>query len=319
MKKHVFFFAGLFLLNLIGFSQNTANLVVFSEDGEPFFAYINGVKQNDKAETNVKFTGLSPNVSLRIEFENKALPQLKQSMALEPGFEHTARIKRDAKKQLKLRYFGQVPIDGSNSSNVPSVAYHSGETPAYNTASDNTSQTNTNYNNTSVTNSTTKTSSTSDNVSVNITAPGMNINVNSTDPNANTSVNTTNSTNASTNSSSSSTYYTNTETNNLPPANAAKACNVAMSATSFNKMKESVESKPFSETRMSTAKVATKNNCLSVNQVKEIAKLFSMDEDKLTYAKYAYDYCLDKGNYYQVSEVFSFSGTTDELNKFLEQ
>ena len=44
-----------------------------------------------------------------------------------------------------------------------------------------------------------------------------------------------------------------------------------------------------------------------------------MDDDKLTYAKYAYNNCLDKANYYQVSEIFSFSATTVELNKFLEQ
>ena len=44
----------------------------------------------------------------------------------------------------------------------------------------------------------------------------------------------------------------------------------------FETMKKSVESKPFSDTKMSTAKIATKNNCLSVNQVKEISKLFSV-------------------------------------------
>jgi hypothetical protein len=92
-----------------------------------------------------------------------------------------------------------------------------------------------------------------------------------------------------------------------------------MTPSNFETMKKSVESKPFSDTKMSTAKIATKNNCLSVNQVKEISKLFSMDEDKLAYAKYAYDYCVDKGNYFQVSEVFSFSATTDEFNEFLEK
>jgi hypothetical protein len=84
-------------------------------------------------------------------------------------------------------------------------------------------------------------------------------------------------------------------------------------------MKQSVESKPFSETKLSTAKVATKNNCLSVNQIKEICKLFSMDEDKLAYAKYAYEFCTEKGNYYQVSDVFSFSSSADELNAFLDK
>jgi hypothetical protein len=145
------------------------------------------------------------------------------------------------------------------------------------------------------------------------------MNINAMDPNAtmNTSTSTT-----VTSSSSSTGYYdesdnnTNTQTNSEPKST-SNACTTAMSQANFNKMKESVESKPFSETKMSTAKVATKNACLSVNQIKVIAKLFSMDEDKLAYAKYAYDYCVDKANYYQVSEVFSFSSTTDELNEFL--
>jgi hypothetical protein len=98
-----------------------------------------------------------------------------------------------------------------------------------------------------------------------------------------------------------------------------KGCKTAMSSASFESLKQSVEAKPFSDTKMSTAKIATKNNCLSVAQVKEICKLFSMDEDKLTYAKFAYDHCVDRGNYYQVSEVFSFSTTTDEFNEFLEK
>src|SRR5437868_6332043 len=88
-------------------AQESINLVVFSEDGDAFYAYVNGTKQNDKPETNVKVVGVSPNVSLRIEFENKALPNLKQNMALDPGFEHTAMIRRDMKQQVKLRYFGK--------------------------------------------------------------------------------------------------------------------------------------------------------------------------------------------------------------------
>ena len=89
MKKNLLLLAAM-LFGLMASSQNKLNLVIFSEDAEPFFAYVNGVKQNDKAETNVKITGLSPNISLKIIFENKALPELKKSMSLEPGFEHTA-------------------------------------------------------------------------------------------------------------------------------------------------------------------------------------------------------------------------------------
>lgn len=323
MKKHVFIFGGLLLMSFAAFCQNTVNLIIFSEDGDPFFAYINGVKQNNTAETNVKFTGLTPNISLRIEFQDKALPQLKQTMALETGFEHTARIKRDMKKQLKLRYFGSVPLNEA-ATGMNTVAYHTADDQgSYNTSSQPEPAVNQNSSSTTI-NSTSQSNSTNTNggnVSVNINVPGVgiNMNVSGMDPNINSTTSTT-----VTNSSSSSTTYSGSDnTQNTQyqdnSNNTVQTCKYAMSAGSFTKMKESIEAKPFSDTKMSTAKVATKNNCLSVNQVKEIAKLFSMDEDKLTYAKFAYNYCIDKANYYQVGDVFSFSTTTDELNEFLSK
>src|SRR3954466_16413365 len=98
MKKISFLFSCVFIC-LFSYGQHNVNLVIFSEDLEPFYAYINGVKQNNKAETNVRVTNLSPKISLRVEFENKVLPVLRQNMSLEEGFEHTARIKRDKNNQ----------------------------------------------------------------------------------------------------------------------------------------------------------------------------------------------------------------------------
>jgi hypothetical protein len=328
MKKTTTLFLFL-MMGFFSFAQDKINLVIFSEDGYNFYAYINGVKQNNKPESNVKVTGLSPNVSLRIEFEDKAKPQLKQNMAMEPGFEHTVRIKEDSKKQLKLRYFGQTALNDPGNAGAVTVAYHSAENQStdaggssVNVANEGTAA------QTKVTTTTTKTevkTTTSDSpndVAVNINMAGVGISMNVAGM-ENMSGGTINSTSSSTvTSSSSSTGYSTNETRSEAAATgapASTACSRAMSPADFGKMKESVEAKPFSETKMSTAKVATKNNCLSVNQIKEICKLFSMDEDKLAYAKYAYDFCTEKGNYYQVSDVFSFSSSADELNAFLEK
>jgi hypothetical protein len=152
---------------------------------------------------------------------------------------------------------------------------------------------------------------------------GMSMNVTGMEP-GHATMNSTTSTTVTSTSSSSSSGSSNLSSGDHSSGQTVSApakggCTAAMSPSSFSSMKKSVESKPFSDTKMSTAKVATKNGCLSTEQVKEICKLFSMDDDKLTYAKYAYNYCVDKANYYQVSEVFSFSTTTDEFNKFLEQ
>lgn len=178
--------------------------------------------------------------------------------------------------------------------------------------------------NTTVTSSTTTTTQgnpQNGNLSINMGGMGVNMGVNVTGMDMNTTT-TTSSTVTTTQSNSSSGGWQEppqqkSQVSQTPPP-AKGGCVIAMHGADFSKMKQSVESKPFSDTKMSTAKLATKNSCLSTGQVKEICKLFSMDEDKLTYAKYAYDYCVDKNNFYTVSEVFSFSSTTDDFNQFLE-
>lgn len=320
MKKTLLVLASLLLSVVSGVSQNTANLVIFSEDGDPFYAYVNGVKHNATPETNVKITGLMGNLSIKIQFENQSLPQLKQAMVLEPGFEHTARIKRDMKQQLKLRYFGKVPLDGNVYDNTTTTYNTAESNDGFNTATDDNSTNNQNLN----TNTSIYTNSTNNGekavVSINAGGVGVTIDVNQTGMNSDikTTSTTTVSSYSSSQSSSNSRATQNVNTQYSDPA-PQRNCTGAMSDASFAKMRESVESKPFSDTKMSTARVATKNACLSVRQIKQICSLFSMDDDRLTYAKFAYDYCVDKANYYQVSEVFSFSSTTDELNQFLER
>ena len=331
MKKSILLFAGLILFGLNAIAQDTYNIIIFSEEGDGFYAIVNGIRQNDKPETNVKITGLTAEaLSLRVEFENKALPKLKQNMMGEAGFEHTIRIKTTMKKELKLQYFGKVALADAPKSSGSTVAYHTSENSAGSTGA---TQYNTSGNdgggNTTITttSTTTKVNSNPNNVSLNVGAggAGVSINIDGMDATGGSMQSTSSTTVTKTTSSSSSSSSSSTGggvTKNTQQVNTTASgtgCSTAMNSASYEKMKQSVESKPFSETKMSTAKVATKNACLSSAQIKGICGLFAMDDDKLTYAKYAYNYCTDKANYYQVSEIFSFSGTTEELNKFLEQ
>ena len=324
MKKSILFFALLIASVITSYAQATYNLVIFSEDAEPFYAYVNGIRQNDKPETNIRITDLnSQALNIRIQFENKALPQLKQNMMPEPGFEHTVNIKMNMKKELKMRYFGKVPLDQAPKSSAATVQYHTAEDAASAANSGTSNNTTDSDNNTTITTTSTEVNSNPENVTINVNmgGVGMNVNVNGMDNN-----------NAAYSSSSSTTITSSTTTSgndkpknpspgsdaSIQPVNAG-GCNGAMNATSYDKMKQSIMSKPFSDTKMSTAKVATKNSCLSAAQIQGICALFSMDDDRLEYAKYAYNFCVDKANYYQVSEAFSFSSTTDDLNKFLEE
>lgn len=313
----------LFVMVLFGgalLAQNTYNVVVFSEDGEPFFAFVNGIKQNDKPETNIRVTGLNSEVlNVRIVFENKANPQLKQNFMLEPGFEHTVTIKRNLKKVIKMRYFGKAPLSETVAGDVTTIPYHTTEntTPPITTKQESVNSSNT------TTVITTKTETTGSpgngNGSVTINMGGINMNVNTGSNPIETKSETVTSTTVISGSSNTTGTPPKTESIGSQVVVPDQGCLGVTTATEFTKIKKSISSIAFSDTKMSTAKLATKNNCLSVEQISEICKLFSMDDDRLEYAKYAYNYCNDKRNYYNVGSSFSFSTTLEEFNHFLEK
>jgi hypothetical protein len=86
----------------------------------------------------------------------------------------------------------------------------------------------------------------------------------------------------------------------------------------FNKAISVIQNESFENTKLSIAKQITSNNYLCVSQIIQICKLFSFENTKLDYAKYAYHYCVDKNNYFQLNEVFSYSTSKDELRKYID-
>ncbi len=182
----------------------------------------------------------------------------------------------------------------------------------------------------------TNSTNTGGNVGMNINVDGVNmgINMNVPDMDVQTSgtTTTTTTTKTTTSSSSSSSSSTNSavpthttrpsEPANNQPSNATTVgngnCTRSMDAASFGKAKQSISSKGFDDTRLSTAKQVAKANCLTTEQIIEIMKVFGFDDTRLDFAKYAYDYCFDQNNYYTVGEGFSFDSSTEELNEYIE-
>ncbi len=88
----------------------------------------------------------------------------------------------------------------------------------------------------------------------------------------------------------------------------------------FENMLHTVENQSFESTKLSTAKQIIKyNNCMTVNQLVQIIRLFDFDNTKLKLAKFAYDYIYDIENFYKVNNVFDFDSTKSKLAKFLEE
>jgi len=101
--------------------------------------------------------------------------------------------------------------------------------------------------------------------------------------------------------------------------NAAKTvCRVPMSNATFTALKNSVNNKSFEEDKVTTYKQAVRNNCVSVAQIKELLSLFTFEENKLELAKFSYDRCTNAKDYFQVNDIFTFSGSIQELDNFIQ-
>lgn len=346
--KQILFSALLATSSAIGvFAQKTSNLVIFAEEPKPFYAIVNGIKQNSEPQTNVKITGLTnPNASIKVVF-NDGTPDLNKTIWYESmGKEVTMRIV-NTKKGYKLRYFGEVDIVNAVANDNQSViVYHTTEVqpeqiqPIEQTVTVTEEVVTTTNSNTPTvsTTSTVPATTQSENVSIGMNVGGfgvnMNVNTNETGTIGTTSTTTNNNvdyssttTTTTTTTSTSSTGYdydVNTaQTNETIPATVVYvdgytgAVGCPMPQSSVSSIKNSVEEESFSDDRMNTAKQAIKNRCVTVSQVREIMSVFDFEDKKLEFAKYAYDRTYDIDNYYLINKDFDFSSTKEDLNKFL--
>ena len=91
-----------------------------------------------------------------------------------------------------------------------------------------------------------------------------------------------------------------------------------MPVNDFNRALATIQKESFEDSKLKVARQVTSNNRLCVSQIIQICRIFSFEAKKLEYAKYAYRYCADQNNYYQINDVFSFTASKDELRKYIE-
>ncbi len=305
------------LLSFSGIYAQKSNLIFFAEQGEKFSVVLNGVLQNSKATTNVKVIDLNaPSYKLKIIFQDSTLPPIDKNLMFHMGTETTFNIKKNNNGEYVVRYFNEVAIDQAPpSSDGQSVVMFSmsgsSSAPANTTTS--TTQTTT----------TTGTSNSGGNVSVGVNVGGNSINMNVVP------------TGVSVNGATTTTTYSTTTTTSstginpqalpvqdqpvyvMPGYSGPVGCPYPMSSGDFESLKKTISSKSFEESKLDIAKEVVASNCLLSSQVKEVMKLFSFEDSKLTFAKYAYGYTFDIGNYFKVNDAFSFESSIDELNTYI--
>lgn len=98
----------------------------------------------------------------------------------------------------------------------------------------------------------------------------------------------------------------------------AVGCPKPLTLYDFEKSAAQIEAMVYPESKLEAAKTMSESNCLTVEQVKTICSLFDSDKFRLKYAKFAYEYTYDQGNYYQLEEVFDSRMTMLDLDRYLE-
>ena len=105
----------------------------------------------------------------------------------------------------------------------------------------------------------------------------------------------------------------------LPGYRGPVGCDWPMDDSAFNRAKNTISNQSFESDMLDIAKQVASNNCLLVSQVVEIVELFGFESSRLEFAKFAYSYTYDVGNYYEVNNAFSFSSSQRELNEYINR
>jgi hypothetical protein len=101
-----------------------------------------------------------------------------------------------------------------------------------------------------------------------------------------------------------------------PVAFGQKRCSVAVSDSEFEQYKGAIKAESFSDNQMEVAKQVPL--CLSTTQIKAVMAIFSFEESKLSFAKFAYSNCVDAKNYYLINSALTYSASKTELNQFVK-
>ncbi len=90
-----------------------------------------------------------------------------------------------------------------------------------------------------------------------------------------------------------------------------------MTYKEFESLKERVKQNTFDAGKLEAAKNLTRANSLTANQVAEINNLLNMDNNRLEFAKFAYEFTYDRQNYSTVINTMAFTNNRRSLEQFI--
>ncbi len=80
----------------------------------------------------------------------------------------------------------------------------------------------------------------------------------------------------------------------------------------------SVQQQNFETTKVSVAKQAIGSTTILAEDVARVMRLFTYENSRLDFAKFAYARCCDQRNYFKVNDAFEFSSSVTDLQRFTQ-
>ncbi len=295
------------------------SLTVFSQNGDKFFLFLDGVQQNDEARSDIRvqqIPGLYYNA--KIVFKNPSLaPIIKNNLYISDGedvlMDAAYRLRRDKTGKPKLNFYSMKTVQ-QNFIPAPGLFVY-------------------NFGNTGLIAGVSKPASPKKAVASTVKGSISNIKITSVDdkPKASpkpiasktvkkpTTISPTVETKpkASVTSVTPKAIYTKEE-NNATVEDIKKCNGWPMGKADLAAAIKTVEESGKDADKLVTAKELITSNCLLVSQVKEFSTLFKNEKTRLDFVKFAYKYTSDKRNYAELQKLFSLEINKRELIKFIK-
>lgn len=91
-----------------------------------------------------------------------------------------------------------------------------------------------------------------------------------------------------------------------------------MNPQDYDAAYQQITRESFDSSKLSLAEQVVSSNLMTASQILGICKLFSFESNKLAFAKYAYEYCVDRNKYFLLNEAFTYESSKRELNEFIK-
>ena len=99
----------------------------------------------------------------------------------------------------------------------------------------------------------------------------------------------------------------------------SKGCDNPMSEADFNAQLVGISARPFDPIKLSAAKKMAETHCLLVSQVKMVMYVFDSESSRLSFAKYAYDFTYNRGEYSEVNDALHSEKSKNDLTRYISE